>query len=1022
MVRRKTGLGRASNPWIVRSALLFARVCVAVGSLSAACNNPGASSFSEHAENRSYGRGKPPWAGSKQQPPWAIGNATWDADQSGGAGGGPPISPSDAGTTMLLLGPPYGSSTECGDAIVGLDSNGYREECDDGGDDAPDACTAGCQTRDQPIVAGPATDWTSRVLGAGRHPIAGLSEGFITTFVDTMEGDPRVGARLFNIWGQPTYEVVVSEGVRPIFEANPVAAALPTGGYAVAWSSFDEDGEDLGVVLRRIAADGTLGPLKVANQGKQFSQLDPDIVWTGNEIVAAWVDFANAVSAPDLRYQRFDQNLLALGDEQVLAGGSGPESAVALAPFNGGWAAAYREGLADGTENVVVKVGEQTFRVGPVLGGPIEDRPALVELDETHLLLVFSAAANTDGTVPRIRYSVIDVESQSAPTFQALDPLDDVFTLETQVTHLSPAAAKGSDGFYVAWRSEARPGDAAGDQLWLKYLTWALAASPALEVREQEMLIPRTCESNFGDQRTPALARVELPPHGALAIAWDDYAHTQGTGEPDVIVHYAPTHERLVAYGSAFKEKFFGANGSAWSSHWSRESTGSGTITHSVQASRGEIRSTSGGGAAVMRVNHHTALNVELVTDVRFSGASVRSALIARRDDTDPTSYLAAEFGTVGGGNFRLYAVDEGNSIDIATTPLPSSISVWGPLTDFRIRFRAVTEADGDLVLSAKFWEVDLGEPAGWLLETTLPLNVTGPLADVVNRLRTRPGRFGLIGNPPVTGRYVTFDNFRATFFEGDYAGDLEEAAPSLPLLRELASYRICNGAFPFCSAGEGCCVSDQECAPGLRCGAGVIDLHGVGSHAKTCTPDHCHNLKKDADEFRADCGGADCAPCDPCFKGGTSGNSGYCSPTCPCGIGEGDCVASTQCLDGLLCAQRGFNYGNVATADDVCIPHHCRNRILDLDFDEGPNPDCGGDCGSCEAPPGYCTVYDPCGPGGADCDYSDECAAGLVCGSSAGWGTTTGNTCNGAHCNNNVLDGNETTVDCGGDCGPICL
>ena len=107
---------------------------------------------------------------------------------------------------------PYGISLVCGDAIVGA-----TEECDDGPGAAQDACTADCKVRDQPVVALPPTRTVNsldRYLGAGRHPVSGLTQGFATAFMEVGHADPEptVAASLFNIWGQRTKHVNVSAG------------------------------------------------------------------------------------------------------------------------------------------------------------------------------------------------------------------------------------------------------------------------------------------------------------------------------------------------------------------------------------------------------------------------------------------------------------------------------------------------------------------------------------------------------------------------------------------------------------------------------------------------------------------------------------------------------------------------------------------------------------------------------------------------------------------------------------------
>jgi cysteine-rich repeat protein len=181
---------------------------------------------------------------------------------------------------------PYGTSTTCGDAILGA-----AEECDDGAGSEADGCTAQCQTRDEAVAS--VVSGVDRYLGAGRHPVAGNGDrGFITTYLEESDEGPAVGATLFDIWGKPQHHVVVSDGGAPIHEANPVAAELPDGSYAVAWTDLDSDGSDLGIALRKVKADGTLEGLRVANQGREFSQQDPDLLWTGtrNRPAGEWRD------------------------------------------------------------------------------------------------------------------------------------------------------------------------------------------------------------------------------------------------------------------------------------------------------------------------------------------------------------------------------------------------------------------------------------------------------------------------------------------------------------------------------------------------------------------------------------------------------------------------------------------------------------------------------------------------------------------------------------------------------------
>jgi cysteine-rich repeat protein len=453
-----------------------------------------------------------------------------------------------AGAASGAVVAPFGVSTICGDAIIGAD-----EQCDDGPGAAIDACTSLCRTRDQP--ASQTATKIDRYQGFGRHPLAGLDGGFISSYVEfpTDEapplGEPAIGATLFNVWGQPQHHVNVSEGASPIELSNPVAAALPGGAYAVAWTDFDSDGSNLGIALRRVSASGNLGPLLSANANRTFTQEEPDLLWTGGQLVVAWEDYADANNGPDLRYRTFDADLNPLADDLTLAASEAPEAAVALASFGNGWAAAYREGVPDGTEYIVIKAGDASFRVGPVLGGSPDDKPALATLDTSHLLVVFSEGTDPGATgiynTPRLRYALLDTAGSTTPGFLAVNPLGDVYVDDESIAQLSPSLLNTPNGIYLAWSSVARPKDAAGDEVWLKHLAWSSGAPAQLDLSEQEVLIPHSCEGRGGHQRTPALAFIPdttLPPSGALAVAWDDYSRSLGAnaGAPDVVVQYVP--------------------------------------------------------------------------------------------------------------------------------------------------------------------------------------------------------------------------------------------------------------------------------------------------------------------------------------------------------------------------------------------------------------------------------------------------------------------------------------------------
>jgi hypothetical protein len=1008
------------------SSLVGRRIFGAVLALVvAACNNPGGATSTTNPGVSGGDVGSSGGGWSKASPEAAphVGFASFTPQSvqgggSGGVGGG--------GGGSQLLSAPYGVSDHCGDAIVGT-----NEECDDG-DEGSDACTATCYTRDQPAVPvalGPAVD---RYLGAGRHPNAGSTGGFITTYVEQAEAEPNIGATLFNIWGQVAHHVDVSDGASPIDEANPVAAALSGGSYAVAWSDFDGDGSDLGVALRLVHADGSLGSLHAANASAEFSQLNPDMVWTGNQLVVAWEDYADAANGPDIRYRTFDADLNPTSSDLTLANSSLPEAAVALATSNGAWAAAYREGAIDGKENIVVKVGANTFRIGPVYGGPLDDRPALVALDATHWLVAFSVGTDPASTgiynASRVRYAIVDTAAgaSSTPASSPLDPLDDVYTYDQLVSQLSPSAEVGNGGVYLAWRTKARPGDAGGDQLWLKQLRWgprATGGPSVLEPRDAESLLPRTCEGSIGDQRRPALANVPLPPNNALAIAWDDFSHAQGQGDPDVVVHYAPLSPADTTSPQLLTETWTLASGNAWPARWTVSTSGA-NASYSVLNNKGVFSQGTGiDGYGEAYVNDHTALNIDVVTSLYFFSSVSNAGIFVRRNEA-ATSWLGAQVAITTNDRWRIYSVINGTATDLAFMPMPLNFTLAGAGYEYWLRFRATTAADGSVFLGMKFWRTGGAEPAAWLLQSTQPAG-----SAVANAFGSQAGRFGIRAGLNTTNRKVKFDDFRAVFFEGNQLGDPTQAPrDGAPLKRSAADYRACRPGH-VCGKGEGCCFSNADCntALGLSCASGQGEFQHLGSHANTCVPDHCHNLKLDADEFRADCGGADCAPCT-CTVAAAPNTGQNCTDGCLCGIGEGECEYN-ECLPGLTCGVDNGRQFGLAAGIEACAPPHCFDRILD----GGESAkDCGGDCGtncSCEPQNGvffHCRVFCPCALGHGDCWFDDECATGLVCGSGKGpkYGLPTGTrACTPPHCVNNVFEAalGEITKDCGGECGSPC-
>jgi hypothetical protein len=225
-----------------------------------------------------------------------------------------------------------------------------------------------------------------------------------------------------------------------------------------------------------------------------------------------------------------------------------------------------------------------------------------------------------------------------------------------------------------------------------------------------------------------------------------------------------------------------------------------------------------------------------------------------------------------------------------------------------------------------------------------------------------------------------------------------------------------------------------------------------AGNPGGSQAPDPCSDKTVNGNETGEDCGGPDCKPCElgaPCLKdrdcneGRCSttavATAGYgycislgcredecggkcarCAPGLPCTNTE-DCVAGSECRGGVCCgapcsgvcrqcelrtgacipappSTKATGCEGVCDAKGDCLA--CHNRTLDNS--EG-DTDCGGPCAKCE--------------NSRRCNSNDDCAS---CNCQM---TTSGGpgVCAPANCQNGVLDGCETDVDCGGPCGATC-
>ena len=159
-----------------------------------------------------------------------------------------------------------------------------------------------------------------RTLGAGRHPIAASDSTFGVVYLEPNSSPLTLSLATFSAKGAATGVInAFSAQLTVVDNSNPVVAGLPCGKYALAWADFDsEGGDELDVAIRIVDPSVPVTtPPALANVTLSFSQFDPDIVWTGSQLVVAWVDTSNAATEPDLMFRTFDSSFNPTSGEQL---------------------------------------------------------------------------------------------------------------------------------------------------------------------------------------------------------------------------------------------------------------------------------------------------------------------------------------------------------------------------------------------------------------------------------------------------------------------------------------------------------------------------------------------------------------------------------------------------------------------------------------------------------------------------------------------------------------------------------
>jgi len=164
------------------------------------------------------------------------------------------------------------------------------------------------------------------------------------------------------------------------------------------------------------------------------------------------------------------------------------------------------------------------------------------------------------------------------------------------------------------------------------------------------------------------------------------------------------------------------------------------------------------------------------------------------------------------------------------------------------------------------------------------------------------------------------------------------------------------------------------------------------------CTTTGCATANAAAGTLCTDSGGTVCNATGECVECLTPPDCPASTTVCVINTCTGSACGTMMAARGTACTESG---GVVCDGNGACTAMHCTDNVRDADETD---VDCGGGCGATcmhTAPQQLCNV-------------AADCLSG-VCGGAAPLH------CQPPTCTDNVRNGTETDVDCGGTCGATC-
>lgn len=195
----------------------------------------------------------------------------------------------------------------CGDGYREPGPKPAREGCDDGNTADGDTCSSSC-TPTPFVVAARMNRRDAPVGPAASIGIDGAGRALVIWRADMTSGLELHAAR-FSPAGVPLDRdppITIASGYEPLHAS---VAGLRAGGWVVAWSAPNGDGDMAGVLVRTVGVDGRLGTVRVAPEETFLDQTVPSITPFEDGFALAWNDQSLLLGtgpAPRARARLFD--------------------------------------------------------------------------------------------------------------------------------------------------------------------------------------------------------------------------------------------------------------------------------------------------------------------------------------------------------------------------------------------------------------------------------------------------------------------------------------------------------------------------------------------------------------------------------------------------------------------------------------------------------------------------------------------------------------------------------------------